>query len=100
MRIRTIQFNRTRGRPHVFLQGVLPIRCDLKVQSGRMSKRKRMQRAHAVRVNRECFFGLANRLAKKCSIRLVLSLSRMSPRPKGDFVSTEVLGVTSISLEL
>jgi hypothetical protein len=37
MRIRTIQFNGARGRPHGFLKGVLPIRRHPKEESSPMT---------------------------------------------------------------
>ena len=65
-----------------------------------MSTGKCMQCQHAARVDRQRFSCLANRLIDKRSIRLVLSLPRMGPRPKGDFVGTEIVGAASSGLRL
>jgi hypothetical protein len=100
MRIRTIQLNRTRGRPHGFLKGMLPIRRPPKEQSMPMIPRKRVQCCHAVRVDCQRLFGFANRLFENRSILLVLCLTQMCPRPKGHFVSAEMAGARAGSLQL
>ena len=59
-----------------------------------------MQGQRAPRVDRQRVSRLAHRLIQKCSIRRGISLPRMRPRQKTDFVGTEIVGASSGRLRL
>src|SRR4029077_17103744 len=94
------EFDRAREGPRRFPKRVLAIRRQLRDQGISVGTRKSEQGQHAVRVDRQRLSRLPDRLIDKSSIRLVISFQRMSPRPKGDFVSAEIAGAPPGGLQL